>query len=83
MLTQMIMFYSGDTDGAVPTYGSKEWIKQLDWPVKQEWTPWFTDGQVSGFIEQYDGLDFVTVKGVGHMAPPPYSNYKKLTKVIN
>jgi len=21
------MFYSGDTDGAVPTYGSKEWIK--------------------------------------------------------
>jgi len=22
-----IMFYSGDTDGAVPTYGSKEWIK--------------------------------------------------------
>lgn len=63
------MFYSGDTDGAVPTYGSKEWIKDLGWDVKTEWTPWFTDGQVSGYIEQYDGLDFVTVKGVGHMAP--------------
>ena len=64
-----IMFFSGDTDGAVPTYGSKQWIKELNWPIKAEWTPWFTDGQVSGFIEQYDGLDFVTVKGVGHMAP--------------
>lgn len=64
-----IMFYSGDTDGAVPTYGSKQWIKQLGWDVKAEWTPWFTNGQVSGFVEQYDGLDFVTVKGVGHMAP--------------
>ena len=64
-----IMFYSGDTDGAVPTYGSKQWIQQLDWGVKEEWRPWFTDGQVSGYVERYDGLDFVTVKGVGHMAP--------------
>lgn len=64
-----IMFYSGDTDGAVPTYGSKEWIKELGWDVKAEWRPWFTEGQVSGFVEEYDGLDFVTVKGVGHMAP--------------
>ena len=63
------MFYSGDTDGAVPTYGSKLWIQQLNWGVKEEWRPWFTEGQVSGYVERYDGLDFVTVKGVGHMAP--------------
>jgi len=24
---------------------------------------------VSGFYEKYEGLDFVTVKGVGHMSP--------------
>jgi carboxypeptidase C (cathepsin A) len=64
-----ILKYSGDTDGAVPTYGTKQWIKMLDWPVEQEWRPWFTEGQVSGYVEQYDGLDFVTIKGVGHMAP--------------
>lgn len=65
-----IRFYSGDTDGAVPTYGSKRWIKDLNWPKTKEWQPWFTkDGQVAGYIEQYEGLDFVTVKGVGHMAP--------------
>lgn len=64
-----IMFYSGDTDGAVPTYGSKQWLKMLGWPITEEWRPWFTNGQVSGYVEKYEGLDFVTVKGVGHMAP--------------
>jgi hypothetical protein len=38
------MFYSGDTDGAVPTYGSKQWIKELNWAVEEEWRPWFTEG---------------------------------------
>ena len=64
-----LMFYSGDTDGAITTYGTKRWIKELGWPVTEAWTPWYTNGQVSGYKEQYDGLKFVTVKGVGHMAP--------------
>ena len=63
------MFYSGDTDGAVNTYGTKRWIEELNWPVKTAWKPYMTDGQVSGYVTQYEGLDFVTVKGVGHMAP--------------
>jgi len=64
-----MMFYSGDTDGAVPTYGSKQWIKKLNRPVVEAWRPWLTNGEVSGYTERYQGLDFVTVKGVGHMAP--------------
>lgn len=32
-----IMFYSGDTDGAVGLAGSRQWIKKLNWPVKKEW----------------------------------------------
>ena len=31
------MFYSGDTDGAVPTYGSKRWIKELNWKTVKPW----------------------------------------------
>ena len=27
-----ILFYSGDTDGALPTYGTKMWIQSLEWP---------------------------------------------------
>jgi serine carboxypeptidase-like clade 1 len=73
-----MMHYSGDTDGAVPTYGTKAWIKGLldggVWNVTQPWKQWKTnDGvngaQVSGYYEKYQGFDFVTIKGVGHMAP--------------
>lgn len=64
-----IFIYSGDTDGAVPTLGSRLWINGLGWEKTEAWRPWFTDGQVSGYTEKFDGLDFATVKGVGHMAP--------------
>lgn len=69
-----MMHYSGDTDGAVPTHGTKAWIRGLGWNVTQPWKQWKTknaaDGdQVSGYYERYQGFDFVTVKGVGHMAP--------------
>jgi len=64
-----LMFFSGDTDGAVPTYGSRRWIKDLQWSKLEKTRPWFTDSQVSGYVEKFDGLDFVTVHGVGHMAP--------------
>ena len=64
-----IMFYSGDTDAAVSTYGSKQWINKLGWEVTEAWRPWMEKGQVQGFTEKREGLDFYTVKGVGHMAP--------------
>jgi len=65
-----MMFYSGDTDGAVPTYGTRQWIAQLNWDVIEKYTPWYdSNGQVAGYYERYDGLDFVTIHGVGHMAP--------------
>jgi len=47
-----------------PSSGSK-----LNRPVVEAWRPWLTNGEVSGYTEKYQGLDFVTVKGVGHMAP--------------
>jgi len=36
-----ILFYSGDTDGAVPTLGSVNWINDLNWDVKQPYGPYF------------------------------------------
>jgi hypothetical protein len=39
-----MLFYSGDTDGAVPTYGSIAWINQLNWDVVADWRPYFVDG---------------------------------------
>lgn len=39
-----ILFFSGDTDGAVPTYGTRRWLEDLSWDVKEAWRPWVTDG---------------------------------------
>ena len=39
-----MMFYSGDTDGAVPTYGTKRWMESLGWATKRDWRPWLTAG---------------------------------------
>jgi len=67
------IFYSGDTDGAVGLAGSRQWIKELNYPVRRKWQPWYTtldvNPEVSGYVVSYEGLDFATVHGVGHMAP--------------
>jgi len=64
-----MMHFSGDTDGMVPTSGTRKWVKELNYPVMEKHRPWMSDNQVAGFVTRYEGLDFVTVKGVGHMAP--------------
>ena len=48
-----ILFFSGDTDGAVPTQGTRRWIESLNLPVKQKWRSWNTDNQVSGYLVNY------------------------------
>jgi hypothetical protein len=35
-----ILFYSGDTDGAVSTYGTLGWINALNWEVTEAWRPY-------------------------------------------
>eukprot|EP00117_Sycon_ciliatum_P046998 scpid105866/ scgid33611/ Serine carboxypeptidase 1; Carboxypeptidase C; Serine carboxypeptidase I; Serine carboxypeptidase 1 chain A; Serine carboxypeptidase I chain A; Serine carboxypeptidase 1 chain B; Serine carboxypeptidase I chain B len=62
-------FYSGDTDGSVPTLGTLAWINSLDWDVTREWTPYHYDGQVAGYTQEHEMLTFASVHGVGHMAP--------------
>ena len=64
-----ILKYSGDSDGAVPTVGTRRWIEKLNWEIKGPYRPWIVDNQVAGYVENRDGMDFVTIHGVGHMAP--------------
>ena len=72
-----IMVYSGDTDGGCPTVGSREWIAGLELEMVQDHSQWYLGGQVAGYVEVYNGLQFVTVKGVGHVVPlwaPPQAH---------
>lgn len=38
-----MMHYSGDTDGVLPTYGTKSWIESLNWPMIGNYTKWHTN----------------------------------------
>ena len=66
-----MLFYSGDTDGAVPTYGSLQWIAQLGWEITEPWRVYMVDNQVGGYVEAFKGaeggLTFGTVHGAGHI----------------
>ena len=65
-----MLHYSGDTDGAVPTVGTQNWIATLGWNTTSEWKQYMVEGQVAGYWESYEGgLTFGTVHGAGHMAP--------------
>lgn len=64
-----ILVYSGDDDSICATMGSQEWIWGLGYNVTDAWAPWMMDGQVAGFRVAFEGFEFVTVHGAGHMVP--------------
>lgn len=67
-----MMKYSGNIDAVVPTDGTLGWINSLNRTVVKEWRQFnssLTSGQVGGWVEDLDGLTFVSVLGAGHMVP--------------
>lgn len=65
-----IWHYSGDADGSVPFVGTREWMYKLNLPVRKPFRDWTAkENDMSGFIEDYEGISLVTFKGSGHMVP--------------
>ena len=66
-----ILKYSGDTDMAVSTYGTKAWIEAANWDITTDWKQYFVSGQVGGYVETRNNgkFTFATIHGAGHMAP--------------
>jgi len=67
-----IQVYNGDTDPSINYLVTQNWTAALGLPVKESWRPWTLDGKkrVGGYVTRYEGgLDFVTIKGSGHMVP--------------
>ena len=60
---------SGDVDLVVGTWGTLQWIKEMNPKVLEEWRPYHVGGQLAGFTVKYDGMTLATVKGAGHMVP--------------
>ncbi|KAK1414023.1 hypothetical protein QVD17_29760 [Tagetes erecta] len=64
-----IWVFSGDTDSVVPVTATRLSLSHLNLTVKTSWYPWYLNGQVGGWTEEYDGLTFATIRGAGHEVP--------------
>ncbi|KAH0935891.1 hypothetical protein HID58_013008 [Brassica napus] len=64
-----IWVFSGDADAVVPVTSTRYSIDALKLHPVSPYGPWYIDGQVGGWTQEYDGLNFVTVRGAGHEVP--------------
>jgi len=76
LLTLPILIYSGDVDQCVPYYYSDNWVRNLGYPVKDQWNSWLygdsSNQHVGGYVTSYQATNtlwFVTVRDSGHMVP--------------
>ncbi|KAJ8500691.1 hypothetical protein OPV22_011243 [Ensete ventricosum] len=59
----------GDIDAVVPVTSTKASLNMLDLPIRRAWLPWYIDHEVGGYVVEYKGITFVTVRGAGHEVP--------------
>ncbi|XP_068645007.1 serine carboxypeptidase-like 31 [Aristolochia californica] len=64
-----IWVYSGDTDGRVPVLSTRYSLNSLQLPITGGWRPWYHQKEVSGWVQEYEGLTFATFRGAGHAVP--------------
>ncbi|KAJ7954553.1 Carboxypeptidase [Quillaja saponaria] len=64
-----VWVYSGDNDGRIPVTATRYTLRKLGLNIIQDWAPWYSYKQVSGWTIEYDGLTFVTIRGAGHQVP--------------
>ncbi|PIA40776.1 hypothetical protein AQUCO_02400087v1 [Aquilegia coerulea] len=64
-----IWVYSGDTDGRVPVLSTRYSLSALGLRITRAWRPWYHQKEVSGWLQEYEGLTFATFRGAGHAVP--------------
>ncbi|MCL4127004.1 UNVERIFIED_CONTAM: hypothetical protein GTU68_036394, partial [Idotea baltica] len=63
------LIFNGDVDMVCNYLGNLWDVEDLGLPVVEDRRKWEDDGQVKGFVKRFENLDFLTVKGAGHMVP--------------
>ncbi|KAH7415987.1 hypothetical protein KP509_14G069900 [Ceratopteris richardii] len=64
-----IWMFSGDVDAVVPITGTRYGVESMNLTKTEQWFSWFTDGQVAGRCQVFQGLSVVTVTDAGHEVP--------------
>jgi len=63
------VLYNGDLDTVCNFIGDQWFAEQLGREVTDDYRSWYVNDQVAGFVKSWDSLDFLTVKGSGHLVP--------------
>ncbi|CAN6294876.1 unnamed protein product [Urochloa humidicola] len=63
--------YSGDIDAVCPVTSTMYSLDIMGLQINSSWRAWYSDDdeQVGGYVLEYKGLVFATVRGAGHMVP--------------
>jgi len=80
-----ILVYNGDTDMACNFLMGQKFVAQLNRPLIHAKHPWKVNNQIAGYSTSYKNVDFVTIKGTGHMVPqwkPPQA-FKMISSFLN
>lgn len=64
-----LLVYNGDTDMMCNFLGDEWFVDDLNAKVVADYKPWRVNNQVAGFIKEFKGITYMTVKGSGHMVP--------------
>ncbi|KAG8368333.1 hypothetical protein BUALT_Bualt15G0034700 [Buddleja alternifolia] len=64
-----VWIYSEDTDGIIPVTATRYLMTKLGAPMKMPWYPWYSQGEVGGYVVGYENVTFVTIRGAGHFVP--------------
>ncbi|CAN6319792.1 unnamed protein product [Urochloa humidicola] len=62
--------YSGDIDAVCPVTSTMYSLDIMGLQINSSWRAWYSDDdEVGGYVLEYKGLVFATVRGAGHMVP--------------
>ncbi|KAL6645463.1 hypothetical protein ACP70R_017071 [Stipagrostis hirtigluma subsp. patula] len=67
-----VWIFSGDLDAMVPVISTRQSVEKLGLGIVEDWRPWTSGAnkeEVAGYVIEYRGLVFATLRGSGHMAP--------------
>jgi len=85
-----ILVYNGDLDLACNFLGDQWFVNGLNAPLKSAKRPWLVvdeagQKQIAGFVKDFEGISFMTVKGAGHMVPTdkPVESLEMFKRFLN
>lgn len=82
------LIYNGDVDIVCNFLGDEMAVHSLNRRIIDDRQPWFYNDtlgtQVGGYVIRYDNIDFLTIRGAGHMAPAikPTQTYQAIFNFI-